>query len=202
MSLLSPLRPILRNGNPLLKLLGNAFTGERILQRPTPRHLWATDRPRMCYPTYPFPLLQGTDEDSIMREFCTLASESRVQTGPLDTSNIYYALPEHFRPGQQDVCDLFQHFMDIVGPLFQSFFTGIETQTQHYSQCRPCNTQSLPFTTRVLHVNDTTHTTGLVSLEQLILDSNAPETCTFFGASVTTVCLFFFVIGRVLTRLD
>ena len=24
----------------------------------------------------------------------------------------------------------------------------------------------------------------------------------FFGASVTTVCLFFFVIGRVLTRLD
>ena len=51
MSLLSPLRPILRNGNPLLKFLGNAFTGERILQRPTPRHLWATDRPRMCYPT-------------------------------------------------------------------------------------------------------------------------------------------------------
>ena len=36
MSLLSPLRPILRNGNPLLKFLGNAFTGERILQRPTP----------------------------------------------------------------------------------------------------------------------------------------------------------------------
>ena len=28
------------------------------------------------------------------------------------------------------------------------------------------------------------------------------STCTFFGASVTTVCLFFFVIGRVLTRLD
>ena len=110
-----------------------------------------------------------------MHEFCTLASESRVQTGPLDTSNIYYALPEHFRPGQQDVCDLFQHFMDIC-PLYQSFFTGIETQTQHYSQCRPCNMQSLPFTTRRLHVKDTTHTTGLVSLEQLILDSNAPET--------------------------
>ena len=51
MSLLSPLRPILRNGNPLLKFLGNASTGERILQRPTPRHQWATDRPRMCYPT-------------------------------------------------------------------------------------------------------------------------------------------------------
>jgi len=31
MSLLSPFRPILRNGNPLLKFLGNAFTGERIL---------------------------------------------------------------------------------------------------------------------------------------------------------------------------
>ena len=34
MSLLSPHRPVLRNGNPLLKFLGNAFTGERILQRP------------------------------------------------------------------------------------------------------------------------------------------------------------------------
>ena len=36
MSLLSPLRPILRNGNALLKFLGNALTGERILQRPSP----------------------------------------------------------------------------------------------------------------------------------------------------------------------
>ena len=51
-SLLSPLRSILRNGNPLHKFLGNAFTGERILQRPTPRHLWATDGPRMRYPTF------------------------------------------------------------------------------------------------------------------------------------------------------
>jgi len=51
-SLVSPLRPILRNGNPLLKLLENACTGEQILQRPTPRYLWATDRPRMRYPTY------------------------------------------------------------------------------------------------------------------------------------------------------
>ena len=47
MILLSPLQPILRNGNTLLKFLGNAVTGERILQRPIPRHLWATDRPRM-----------------------------------------------------------------------------------------------------------------------------------------------------------
>ena len=49
-SLLSPLRPIPRNGNPLPKFLRNSFTGERILQRPTPRHLWASDRPRMRYP--------------------------------------------------------------------------------------------------------------------------------------------------------
>ena len=48
---LSPIRPVLRYGNPLLKFLGNAFTGERILKRPTPRHLWATGRPRMRYPT-------------------------------------------------------------------------------------------------------------------------------------------------------
>lgn len=30
-SLLSPSRPVLRNGNPLRKFLGNAFTGERFL---------------------------------------------------------------------------------------------------------------------------------------------------------------------------
>ena len=35
----------LRNANPLHKFLGNVFTGERILQLPTPRHLWATDQP-------------------------------------------------------------------------------------------------------------------------------------------------------------
>ena len=59
MSLLSPLRPILRNGNPLLKFLGNTFTGERILRRPTPLYLWATDRPRMRYPTC-LPLVPGS----------------------------------------------------------------------------------------------------------------------------------------------
>ena len=110
-----------------------------------------------------------------MREFCTLASESRAQTGTLDASNIYDGLPEYFRPGQQDASELFEYFMRTC-PFFQTFFTGIETQTQDYSQCRPCNTQSLPFTTRVLHVKDTKHTTGAVSLKQLILDSNAPET--------------------------
>ena len=52
MSPLSSLGPVLRNGNPLLKFLGNAFTGERILQRPTPRLQWATDRPRMCNQAY------------------------------------------------------------------------------------------------------------------------------------------------------
>jgi len=35
-----------------------------------------------------------------------------------------------------------------------------------------------------------------------LLPKEQSSTCTFFGASVTTVCLFFFVIGRVLTRLD
>ena len=40
------------------------------------------------------------------------------------------------------------------------------------------------------------------SCAQLVLAWRESSTCTFFGASVTTVCLFFFVIGRVLTRLD
>ena len=35
-----------------------------------------------------------------------------------------------------------------------------------------------------------------------LIQLNTSSTCTFFGASVTIVCLFFFVIGRVLTRLD
>jgi len=43
-SLLSPLRSVIRQR----PTPGNAITGERILQRPTPRHLWATDQPRMC----------------------------------------------------------------------------------------------------------------------------------------------------------
>ena len=89
-----------------------------------------------------------------MREFCTLASELRVQTGPLDASNIYYSFPEYFRPSQQDASELFQYIMDIC-PLFQAFFTGIGTQTQHYSQCRQCNLESLPFTIRVLHATKT-----------------------------------------------
>jgi len=48
--MLSPLRPIPRNGNLYVKLLGNAFTGECILQRPTPRHPLETARPRVRYP--------------------------------------------------------------------------------------------------------------------------------------------------------
>jgi hypothetical protein len=38
-SLLSPIRPILRNGNPLLKFLGDAFNGECVLQR-GPQMTW------------------------------------------------------------------------------------------------------------------------------------------------------------------
>jgi len=49
-SLLSPLRPVLRNGEPYIELLGDALTFERVLQRPTQSHLWTTDRPRMRYP--------------------------------------------------------------------------------------------------------------------------------------------------------
>ena len=36
-SLLSPLWSVLRNGEPLIELLGNALTFEHVLQRPTPR---------------------------------------------------------------------------------------------------------------------------------------------------------------------
>jgi len=50
-NLLSPLRPVLGNDEPLIELLGNALTFERVLQRPAPSHLWATDRLRMRYPT-------------------------------------------------------------------------------------------------------------------------------------------------------
>jgi len=37
-----------------------------------------------CLFSCPLPLPERTDEDSFMREFCTLASELRVQPGPLD----------------------------------------------------------------------------------------------------------------------
>ena len=50
-SLLSPLRPILRDVNPLLKFLGNALTFERVLKRSKPSHLWATGRPPRRCPT-------------------------------------------------------------------------------------------------------------------------------------------------------
>jgi len=50
-SLLSPLWPVLRNGNPLIELLGNALTFERVLQRPSPSHLWTTGGPRIRSPT-------------------------------------------------------------------------------------------------------------------------------------------------------
>ena len=51
-SLLSPLRPVLGNGESLIELLGNALTFERVLQHPAPSHLRTTDRPRMRYTTF------------------------------------------------------------------------------------------------------------------------------------------------------
>jgi len=41
---LSPLRPVLGNGDPLTELLGNALTFKRALQRPTQSHLWIIHR--------------------------------------------------------------------------------------------------------------------------------------------------------------
>ena len=50
-SQLSPLRPVLGNGDPLIKILRNALTFERVLKRPAPSHLWKTNRSRMRYLT-------------------------------------------------------------------------------------------------------------------------------------------------------
>ena len=50
-SLLSPHRPIVRNGKSTPQIPWKYLYGERIPQRPTPRHLRATDRPRMRNPT-------------------------------------------------------------------------------------------------------------------------------------------------------
>jgi len=49
MSLLSPLRPVLGNGEKLIELLGNTPTFERVLQRPPPSRLWTTGRLRVRY---------------------------------------------------------------------------------------------------------------------------------------------------------
>ena len=43
-SQLSPLRPVLGNGDPLIEILRNALTSERVLQRPAPIHLWVLAR--------------------------------------------------------------------------------------------------------------------------------------------------------------
>ena len=50
-SQLSPLRHVLGNGDPLIEILRNALTFERVLQRPAPSHLRTTNRSRMRYPT-------------------------------------------------------------------------------------------------------------------------------------------------------
>ena len=44
LSPLRPVRPVLGNGNPLIEILRNALTFERVLQRPAPSHLWTTNR--------------------------------------------------------------------------------------------------------------------------------------------------------------
>jgi len=46
-SQLSPLRPVLGNGDPLIEILRNALTFEHVLQRPAPSHLWTTNRSRI-----------------------------------------------------------------------------------------------------------------------------------------------------------
>ena len=48
---LSPLRPVLGNGDTLIEFLRNALTFERVLQRPAQSHLWTTNRSRKRYPT-------------------------------------------------------------------------------------------------------------------------------------------------------
>jgi len=88
---------------------------------------------------------------------------------------LYAPLPAHFRPGQQDASDLF-HYLTTTCSLFETFLTGIATYIENYPQCRPSNVQSLPFTTHDVHVKDAKNETGPVSLEQLILDSSAPDT--------------------------
>jgi len=50
-SQLSPLRPVLGNGDPLIEILRNALTFERVLKRPAPSHPWTTNRSGMRYPT-------------------------------------------------------------------------------------------------------------------------------------------------------
>ena len=99
-SLLSPLRPIPRNDNPLLKLLGKAFAGKQILQRPTPRHLWATDRPRMRYQTcQQLPWCPAHGHSSNMASelknpvmvvsFCTKKTQTTKKTRGSDTLSEY-----------------------------------------------------------------------------------------------------------------
>jgi len=50
-SMLSPLRPVLGNCEPLVEILVNALTFERARQRPPRSHLCTTERPGMRYPT-------------------------------------------------------------------------------------------------------------------------------------------------------
>jgi len=46
-SQLSPLRPVLGNGDLFIEILRNALTFERVLQRRAPSHLWTTNQKRL-----------------------------------------------------------------------------------------------------------------------------------------------------------
>ena len=122
----------------------------------------------------PLPLPREADENLFTARFCTLASEMRLQTGPLDASNIYYALPDDLRPGQQGASCLFHYLMGTC-PFLELFFTGLATHTQNYFQSIPSNMYTLPITTHDVYVKEAKHETGPVSLEQLIQDSSVSE---------------------------
>ena len=50
-SQLSPLRPVLGNGDPLIEIFRKALAYGRVLQRSAPSHLWTTNRSSMRYLT-------------------------------------------------------------------------------------------------------------------------------------------------------
>jgi len=93
-----------------------------------------------CLLSCPLPLPQEPEENSFTLMFCNLALEMRQQTGVLNASSIYYALPGHFRPGQQDASDLF-HYLTTTCSLFEIYFSGIATHIENYPQCRLSNMQ-------------------------------------------------------------
>ena len=210
-SLLSPLRPILRSGNPLLKFLGNALTGERILQRPTPRHLWAIIHIHKHRATRikrggggGICTLQGQGRSGVQSVECRIDSFSSKWNFVLNyrRNNVKECLPMF----------IYLRFIVVIA-LSLSLVVPRHKRLplNHWNSViiaiirikRQKNALSFVFFMR--------YTSHLISLKSSPLRDWLPlETqfvcwtpaCTFFCASVTTVCLIFFVIGRVLTRLD